>query len=322
MDLNARIRAAVRSRHVRNPATVTLAFVSSSLAVLLVLVWVTRSNARPDEGRELVRGGAFGTWTALAAIAVVAFGDSLVAGIRELLREPLRTSTPSPLFFVPYFVLLAVLVVGVLMSVNGGDLVPIHHWGLISRSLVVWGAVGAAPWVIAVWSMHAMLTEARASIGRLAPASVATGVDDLDEQLRMLRTFRKVIAKAVGRLLGIVLAAVLMSGALRVALVGGPLKEDDFPASAVLLYGAFFTGVLATAVVPLLVRWRELARRLVEQAYPLSATDTADQVAARQRMLGSLEVNGALFTFPVTLTALLAPLITSLLSVWVPQLSR
>jgi hypothetical protein len=314
-----------RSRYVRNPAAFTLLFLLLTALVLAILVTVTEASARTDEARRLVRSPAFGAWDTFAAISVVAFGDALLDGIRELRKEPLRSSPLSPRFFAPYFAALVLLVMGILSSASEGDLVPIDNWSVIARTLVIWGAIGASPWVIAVWSLHAMLTETRVNVGQLAPASSeGSAVEDLDAQLRMLRAYRRVIGRAVGRLLVIVLAAVLMSGALRTALVGegGPMKEEDFPASAVLMYGAFFTGVLATAVVPLMMRWRELARRLVERAYPSTVRETSDDVAARQRMLAALEVNGALFTFPVTLTALLAPLVTSLLSVYVPQLGK
>ncbi len=309
---------------IRNPAGATLAVVALTALALGCLRWVTVSGADGKAGERLVDSGPFLAWTAFAAIAVVLFADVLRDGVGELRQEPLAGSTPSPRFFAVYFAAFAAAAITALLLVGkGGPDVPIERWGAITGTLLGWGAVAAAPWVIAVWSTHTLLQDSKAALARLRPVTEDGAVPDLDEEFRRLRTYRAVIVRAVARLLSLVLAAVLMSGALRTALIEGKvITEEEFPASAVLLYGAFFTLVLATAVLPLMGRWRALARHLVERAYPHHVDDSADVVAARQRLLTALDVNGSLFTFPVTLSALLAPLVTSLLSVYVPQLGK
>lgn len=312
------------SKFVRNPAGATLLVVALTASALGCIRWATVSGAETASAKALVDSGPFQTWTAFAAIAVVLFADVLRDGISELRREPLKSSTPSPQVFAGYFVVFAGAILFVLLAVGkGGPLVPIEHWRAITGVLLGWGAVAAAPWVIAVWSTHALLQESRSAVTGLRPVTTDSAVDELDEEFRKLRRYRAVIVRAVARLLGLVLAAVLMSGALRTALIESEvLTEEKFPKSAVLLYGAFFTLVLATAILPLMTRWRALARHLVERAYPHHVNDTADAAAARERLLKALDVNGSLFTFPITLSALLAPLITSLLSVYVPQLGK
>ena len=138
--------------------------------------------------------------------------------------------------------------------------------------------------------------------------------------MALLLDIRKLIAAAVGRLLILVLGAVLLSGALRAALVPRFLSEDEFPASAVLIYGAFFTVMLSLAVLPLMRAWRQTATMLLDQAYPVRVATRADDAAARDRMAQRLNIDGALFTSPVTLTSLLAPLVTSFLAVFIPQI--
>jgi hypothetical protein len=312
-----------RSRVLHNPAAATLVFVLLAIAAFAALRAITRALAEGTAGRALVESPAFTAWTAFAAIAAVVFGDVLVDGLRTIRSAPLATSDPSPRFFATFFAVFAAVVVALLVVAGqGGPRVPIEHWTLVSRSLLCWGALAAGPWVVAVWSAHALLQRTEHTVAQLEPAARSDTVADLDRELQRLRGFRAVIVRAVGRLLGLVLAAVLLSGALRAALVPAYLTEEEFPASAVLLYGAFFTIALSTAVVPLMSRWRTLARLLAERAYPHHVDDSADHVAARQRLLTALGVEGALFTFPVTLTAVLAPLVTSLLSLYVPQLAR
>ena len=59
---------------------------------------------------------------------------------------------------------------------------------------------------------------------------------------------------------------------------------------------------------------------LLDQAYPVRVATSADDAAARDRMAQRLNIDGALFTSPVTLTSLLAPLVTSFLAVFIPQI--
>jgi len=53
--------------------------------------------------------------------------------------------------------------------------------------------------------------------------------------MRMLLEIRKNISAQVGRLLILVMTAVLTSGALHAALVPAYIPEKDFPSSAVLI---------------------------------------------------------------------------------------
>jgi hypothetical protein len=302
---------------VRNPAGVSLTFVVCTGLVATLLRWVTQQGGTTRQA--LVDSTPFQAWVAFAAIAVVAFADMFIAGVRELHRDELRKVSPSLAFFSCYFVVFAGVVLGILrFGGHGGPDIPIDHWNAITLALLFVGVLGAAPWVVAVWSTHSTLHQAREHVNALQPVAAQQTHVDLDLELRKLLMYRAVIVKAVSRLLTIVLAAVLLSGALRAAVVPRYVSEKDFPTSAILIYGAFFTVALSAAVVPLLVRWRENAKQLVDAAYPPAVNDANGE--ARSSMVQALNINGSLFTFPVTLGALLAPLITSLLSVYIPQL--
>ena len=89
-----------------------------------------------------------------------------------------------------------------------------------------------------------------------------------------------------------------------------------------LAYGAFFTVMLSLAVLPLMLAWRQTATMLLDQAYPVRVLSTADNAAAKTRLSEALDLNGSLFRSPVTLSSLLAPLVTSFLAVFIPELGQ
>jgi len=79
--------------------------------------------------------------------------------------------------------------------------------------------------------------------------------------------------------------------------------------------------VLSLAVIPLMLSWRVAAILLCDQAYPRGVATTSDNETARERIMTAFNLNGSLFTPPVTVSALLAPLVTSFLAIFVPQIS-
>ena len=61
-----------------NPALTTIVFVLGVVVAAALLSWVTQLGSETDE--NLVESGPFRTWVAVAAFAVVAFVDTLLAG--------------------------------------------------------------------------------------------------------------------------------------------------------------------------------------------------------------------------------------------------
>jgi hypothetical protein len=305
-----------------NPALTTIVFVLGVVVGAALLSWVTQLGSDTDE--KLVESGPFRTWVAVAAFAVVAFVDTLLAGVRELRSDRLRSSALSAKVYGWLFLAFAAIVVIALRNGGrGGPPVDIQYWRAISLGVLLLGAAAAGPWVVSVWASHDVLSNYRGRILAFPSAtSTTTPSYDLDDMMALLLDIRKLIAAAVGRLLILVLGAVLLSGALRAALVPRFISEDGFPASAVLMYGAFFTVMLSLAVLPLMRAWRQTATMLLDQAYPVRVATSADDAAARDRMAQRLNLDGALFTSPVTLTSLLAPLVTSFLAVFIPQIGN
>lgn len=234
-----------------NPALTTIAFVVGVAASAALLRWITQLGSETDQ--TLADSGRFQAWIGVAAFAVVAFVDTFIAGERALRSMPTDPSSPSLMAYTGLFVLFAVIVLAVLWAgARGGPEVSVGYWAPIRVGLVLLAVVAAGPWVISVWSSHGVLSQHRLHIPELAAvdSSAAAGLADLEHTMHLLLGIRRNIADAVGRLLVLVLAAVLLSGALHAALVPAFIQEDEFPASAVLAYGAFFTVMLSLAVLP------------------------------------------------------------------------
>jgi hypothetical protein len=252
-----------------NPALTTIAFVLGVAGAAALLFWVTRIGSDTDE--NLVESAPFRTWVAVASFAVVAFVDTLLAGIRELHSDRLRSSSPSPKAYGWLFLVFATIVVATLrIGARSGPPVGVQYWTAISLGLLVLGVAAAGPWVVSVWASHGILSRYRVLIPGLSVAAAAeTRTSDLDDMMALLLDIRQGIAAAVGRLLLLVLGAVLLSGALHAALVPDFTSEDDFPSFAVLIYGAFFTVMLSLAVLPLMLAWRQTATMLLDRAHPV-----------------------------------------------------
>ena len=311
------------SRPSPNPAVTTIGLVVCVAAAAGLLRWLVQLG--PGTDQALADSGPFRAWVGVAALATVAFSVTFVNGFRETRTESLRSSSPSLRFYGLSFVVFAVVVVSILLvGGGGGPEVKIDYWTPIRSVLLLLGCAAAGPWIVLVWASHGSLRQNRSEITQLPAAASpqAGGSDPLDAMLFVLLDVRLVIAKAIGHLLVIVLGATLLSGALHSALVPDFVTEDDFPETTVVAYGAFFTIMLALAVLPLMSAWRWTANMLLAQAYPLHIRATAEDEAARTRLSSALDINGSLFRSPVALGSILAPLITSLLAVFIPQLGQ
>jgi hypothetical protein len=328
-----------------NPALTTLTFLLGTLAAAGVLALATRSGAGAN--KDLVTSAGFGLWIAVAALTIVVFINTAIAGVRTVRNSPLGSDPATGTMYVVLYVVFGAIVIAALVVFGkGGPKAEIGHWTAVRVSLLVLGVIAAGPWIVSIWATHATLAANRFAIRGLprsllpsaeslsassdeeresaAPEATNTSgpADGLDPMMNILLEMRKDIAQAVTRLLTLVLLAVLLSGALRGALVPKYVHDADFPASAIVVYGAFFTVMLAFAVLPLMLAWRQTATDLLDVAYPTRVRSTADEAGARGRMAATLNLNGSLFTSPVALTSVLSPLIISLLAVFVPQVGN
>lgn len=120
--------------------------------------------------------------------------------------------------------------------------------------------------------------------------------------------------------------AVVVTGALRNALLAYDRDpwEEAFPASSLLLYGAFFTVAFAAIYMPTLLTWRTRARQLVDAVYPTPGDGKPDETwtkgrAALEQLLG---VNIGVMAQLSGMLAIFGPLAASFLTGFVPQLAN
>jgi hypothetical protein len=120
--------------------------------------------------------------------------------------------------------------------------------------------------------------------------------------------------------LGVILGAAIGStAAFRNAVVAskglsGAAAEREFPIEYVLLYGAFFSLLLASFYVPTYLRLQLLARDVIARAIPVrqDTKDWEDHLERRQKLETVLKLDTGVMSSLTAGAAILAPLATSL----------
>ena len=317
---------------VRVPAPVT----SLGLIGLLVAVFVLLNigaNPATEEGKDFIKSVPWIAWRAIGAAAVVVFVLLLIVASRVLLtRASQCLRAPWP-WVVGYLALAAVLV-GLIIAgivVGGGrnpDL-PVPYLPYRTRVVLFSGLVVAVPWLAIAWLCR---DECRPPDRRLWGPTMELEYLDLQ---RLWRTIYLCIgAFAVG-----VVAALVTAGALRFAFLSiakecgsdrlpvgrrsaGLRCTEDFPATDVLLYGAAFALILLMVAMPLIVAWRAQALAWVRRQEPLprAAVPTEEWTQESSRLRDLLGLNTPLLRDPLTLLSVFAPIITSTLAAFLPEL--
>jgi hypothetical protein len=119
--------------------------------------------------------------------------------------------------------------------------------------------------------------------------------------------------------------AVLSAGALREATVPAFVREDRFPQEGVLLYGAFFTGLLLLVYVPAHLALKRLGVRVRDHYFPLSGMPDpgTDSLRGWLDKRTSLETLLQLNVTPLqqlqTSLFILAPLLSAIFTSLVPR---
>lgn len=296
------------------PAVKTLLGVGGVLSVALVMDWLARhgDNAEPD----FATSWGFRVWIGVAAFTCVVFALTAVRGLQELsvIGRTMRATRRERLIDGVFY--LALVGIIVLFQWRGGSLgfgVPLEHWPWLRTMVFGLGAASAGPWVVVVWIAHARLALSKETVLALGPDGRPS-----KELCRLVVGVREHIQRAVLGLTTLVLGALLTTGALRAALVPDIVEEQDFPPSAVLLYGTFTAGILALAVVPLLASWRGCAGDIVKR---LKADESDPELAELRASLAStLADEGSIFRSPLFLVSVLTPLLTSAVTALIPQL--
>ena len=186
--------------------------------------------------------------------------------------------------------------------------------------------VASIPWLAIVWlagtECHNLENKILAlPVAGLAANAVVEPQEYGDIIRQLLDLWRLLIRCVTAFALGVV-AAIATTGALRAAFLSVyPARAGQFPAADVLIYGGFFAVVLSVITLPLAASWRARARQMVERTYPLPADGqpTEAWVSARARLEHLLHLDFSLLAY-LTVLSVLAPLITAVLAVLIPQM--
>jgi hypothetical protein len=218
------------------------------------------------------------------------------------LRE-LAAGASLPVTIAGFSLLFALVALAVIVPpLTSGAPTPLPAHRLKVTLFIVLAFVAAGPWIRAIWR-----------VGTIARADgLATeGKHPFDGYLRL----REHLSHAVTILSVIVVGVTLSTGALRLAVKAWDPKAE-FPAASVLVYGGFFSLLLALIYLPVQLQVLELGRRLRDDAAPVAPSDHWRGDAFKRR--GEAEALLNLTAGPVASLqaglAILAPLATALVA--------
>ncbi len=327
-----------------SPPTLTIV----SLVLIQGGVWLLGYGA--DDGSaasaRFVASLEWVTWATLAGFSTATFAVMLVLGLGAVIRPPTSwglTETPKRRRY-GYLVVASVFVLGLAAFILIGSKpapavasLPVQHIIWRTRGVVLAGYVAVIPWLALVWLAHAACAQLEATTRGLpqgglptADVSVRSGqerevVDAFQRTVDQLRRLWRLMTYCVTAAAITVVVAIVTAGALRAAFLAyAPDRAAEFPGSEVLLFGALFAALQAAIGLPLVISWRARARDLVERAYPfrLGGPSTDAWITERARLEALLHLDVTLLRNPLAALSILAPLVTSVLAVFIPGLSK
>lgn len=297
----------------RSPPGQTIAFLGG-----LVLLYLLLSLG--DGGSELARSGEWIVWKATAALGLAV---AVVLGWRGLwvVWAEKRALELTRALVMTYLGVALIVVVG-LLALMLSEPVQELQWPIAGMWWrlrgVEWAAgLAAVPWLAVVWL---------ALLGLREPPSM-----DVERSLGTLPGLRRawrLLSECVFAFVTFVVIAIVVTGALRATweagLTEGLLGVDaqGFPATNVLLYGLYFSVLLAAITVPLLAAYRARGFALVDETYPLPAPArvTQDWVDSRARLQALLHLRSRIIRTPLAVFSVFTPLIAAALAYFVPEL--
>jgi hypothetical protein len=281
-------------------------------------------------GRAATRGFT-GTLQFQAWVTIIAFQTALwgavAPGLWRTAGQLWRRWQEGPgrrgpgLLLVGYLALVALIVAG-LRSGPPNPAIPATYSSRTLALLLVALVVVLPPVAIGMWLVHGVLGGLGA---RLAAAPVdraslevdwpATGRPVFADLLWLRATLQQLLLVA-GTIVG---TATLASGALRLAVLAAS-PSASFPPEIPILYGGFFTVVLAILYVPAYTSLQRQARALVDACWPVPPSAKPDETwyKSRQNAEAALGLAVSVRESFQTGAAILAPLLTSIITVILP----
>jgi hypothetical protein len=289
---------------------VTLAAPLLGLGAFALLEWVTFEDVDLSKGEaelavwELLIAANVVVWAVLAGVGLRLLGelDSQLPELSPGARRRRRRETAGLLVFT-YAAIALLLLLGLLADLPNPEVLDGQVWKNGLLHLVAGAAV--APFLVGL---------ARLRLCAADDYGWSTGARDIER----IRYLRRCLRTATASLGAIVALAVIASGALRSAVEAA--GKDALPDTFVLVYGAWFTGVLAAIYLYAFGALEARARKILDATAPLPDPDlpSADafkaMVELRRELAGELELGGDPRKNLEGLVAVLSPLAGALLS--------
>jgi hypothetical protein len=268
-----------------------------------VLAWLGLGGRAltPDE-HEFLRAPETLLWVFAVLVEIgawVALGRCAAATARELPESRSAHDVLGGLVLLAVAVLLPLGLVG--LDQNAGFPLPHDEAKLVA--VTVAGFLVALPAIVAIWRIGRLLAPGAPELDDAALA----GSPRQDTLSRFLHV-RDLLDRALLILGAMVSAAILVTSALRNAVVASVAGgAERFPVEQVVLYGAFFSSVLAVLYLPVFLRLQAAGRALT------ASKAEVDELEARARLDGLLGLAGGTAQSLKAGLAILSPLVTSLL---------
>jgi hypothetical protein len=172
-----------------------------------------------------------------------------------------------------------------------GLTIPLDHYSFRIRTILAVGLAAAAPTVVTLWLIGERLRRLHPLLAEGPPISNA------GDRVEELRTLGRWSVRSLAAASMTVSLAVVVTGAFRNALLAydHDTWEEAFPASSLLLYGAFFTVAFAAVYMPTLLTWRtEHANSSTPSTrHPMTASQTRRGRSAAPRWSSSSALTSA-----------------------------
>ncbi len=137
-----------------------------------------------------------------------------------------------------------------------------------------------------------------------------------------LVAWRAILQSQLAALGAVIALSTLTTASFRTAILAAyPGHANDFPVAGVLLFGAWFTGILALVYVPPSERLRRHAQALVDGAFPIPDQfdgDWQQQLQRRRDLTSALRIDETSQNSIQNALIIGSPLITSALTLLIP----
>lgn len=221
-------------------------------------------SAQTAQSGEFVRTTGFAVWAASIG-AQTAYWAVIAGPLWADLAAVWRQAKPGRAAMLTLAGTLAVIVIALpIFSAAARVAWPLWGHTMKIRALtIIGGLVAGVPALAGIALVQRQASE-RAT-GRIGMDDVAAALEARSRILRFL--------SVAGGVIGL---AVLAAGALRKATVPDFVANGDFPQEGILLYGAFFTGLLLLVYGPAHTALKRLGVRIRDYYFPLSEMPAPD----------------------------------------------